>query len=681
MLRRLAGLFFALVLIALAAAPALAVKPAPAPDWNPAILPQGGQLEVVTHGASGTTESSAEINGYLASMGPYSTVEVWFEWNGQPTPRQVMHSPGPFSYRIGGLSAGTTYQYRAAAGTNLMGGQVAYGSPVQFATIHTMPKAPIAVTTGTASDITSGTAIMHGYLDSMGPYPSVTVWFEYGNTTGFGMTTSPQTLYQPGPYSIQVSGLNPNAGYYFRAASRPSAVGVTSVYGRTSIFTTTGAASIDVNTGAPANVTATSATIVGYLQSMGAYRSAYVWFEWGVSQGYGQTTPMQTMYSPGQYSFTLPNLNPGTNYHFRALAVPTSAGSLTVHGFDGTFTTTYAPGVKVSTGTASNVGAGSATFNGILTAMGTSSLVTTWFEYGTDTTFGNSTAQQSLDSPRHFSYSITGLKPASTYYYRSAAFASGGNIYGQYSTFQTTSSSPVTVYTNPASSISSNTATLNANIGSMGNVRPITIYFKYGKDNQMGGATIPQTLNSPGTVSFQLTDLVPGTNYFFEAIAETPGGQVYGGQEIFTTIATSRIAVTTLPATSVSGNTAILNGNLNDPGNTPTVQVWFEYGTTADYGNSSEMQTMNSSGPFSTSITGLAAGRTYYYRTVALNPTGGSRSITGPATMFTTSGSGPGPAPAPGPMPETPLFIWFIMGGFIIVIIILIILLASRRAP
>jgi hypothetical protein len=347
MLRRLAGLFFALVLILLAAAPAMAVKPVPAPDWNAGILPQGGNLQVVTSGATGITESSAVLNGYLDSLGPYSSAEVWFEWNGRPTPRQTISRPGPFSYRIGGLGPGTSYTYYAAAGTNLMGAQVAYGSPVQFTTISNMPKAPIAVTTSTASDVTSNTATLHGYLDGMGPYPSVTVWFEYGNTTGFGRSTSQQTLYNAGPFSIQVDGLNPNAGYYFRAAARPPSVGVVSVYGNTNIFTTTGAASIDVNTGAPSNVTATSATIVGYLQSMGAYRSAYVWFEWGVSQGYGQTTAMQTLYSPGSYSITLQNLNPSTNYNFRALAVPTSAGSLTVHGFNSTFTTNYAPGVKV----------------------------------------------------------------------------------------------------------------------------------------------------------------------------------------------------------------------------------------------------------------------------------------------------------------------------------------------
>lgn len=678
MFQRLASLLLILVMAMLTAAPALAMKAAPGPDWNPAYYPQGSSLAVATNGASSVTESSAVLNGYLTSTGPYNSVEVWFEWNGQSTPRQIMYGPGPYSYKVAGLSPGATYQYSAAAGTNLMGGQTARGAAVQFTTIHTIPKAPISVSTSTASDITSGSAILHGYLEGMGPYSSVTVWFEFGTTTGFGMSTSQQTLYANGPFSIQVDGLSPNAGYYFRAAARPPVTGVSSVYGNTNLFTTTGAASVDVNTGAPSNVTATSATIVGYLQSLGAYRSAYVWFEWGPTQGYGQTTAMQTMYSPGTFSATLPNLNPNTRYNFRALAVATAAGAVTVHGFNATFTTTYAPGVKVNTNTASYIGASSATFNGILTSIGMSGPVTVWFEYGTNSTFGNMTAQQTLDSPRNFSYTMNGLQPGVTYYYRAAASSHSLIVYGQSSTFQTTAASPVTIYTNPASSISSNTATLNANAGSIGTSSQVRVYFNYGSGGQMANTTTAQTINSPGALSFQLTGLSAGTNYSFQAVAETAEGvKVYGGEETFSTVSNSSIAVNTLPATGVSENSAILNGNLSSLGITATVQAWFEYGTTAGYGNSTEAQTMSNTGTFSASVAGLAPGRTYYYRAVALNPTGGGKSVAGPATMFTTPGSGPGPSPEP--MPGTPSFVWLIMAGFVIVIIILIILLASKK--
>lgn len=677
MLRRMTILLVLIGGLLFSSAPLLAINPSPEHEMSEVILPQGGNLEVATNPATGITESSALLNGFLTSLGPYNEVEVWFSCDGRTTPAQIMRAPGPFSYRIGGLAPGTQHSFNAVASSNLIGGQTSNGSTLGFTTIHTIPRAPIAVTTGGASDITSSTAVLHGYLDSMGPYSGVTVWFEYGTTASYGAKTSQQTLFNPGPFSIQVSGLLPNTGYYFRAVAFPPTIGVAAVYGNQELFVTPGATDLDVNTGAPTSVTATSATIVGYLQSLGSYRSAYVWFEWGPTVSYGQTTPMQTLYAAGAFSATLQNLNPGTTYNYRAMAVPAVSGGTTVHGLNGTFTTTYAPGIKVSTGTASNIGPDSATLNGILTSMGINSRVTVWFEYGTDTTLGSSTAQQILDMPGSFSYNIRGLHPGITYYYRAAASAAGNNFYGSYSTFQLTAPSPVTLYTNPASSISSNTATLNANVGSMGSVRALRIYFNYGKGNQLSTTTPAQTITSPGSVSYQLTDLTAGTEYSFQAVAETSeGGKIYGGIESFTTVSTSRISVTTSPATGVTSTTAILNGVLDDMGNASRVQVWFEYGTTADFGNSSDVQSMDRPGTFSSVITGLAPQKTYYYRSVALNPTAGSRSITGPASMFTTSS---GAAPSPEPSTGTPIFIWFIMGGFIVIIIILTILLASRR--
>lgn len=677
MLRRTTITLILAWLLFFSSSPLQAINNLPEYGKNAIILPQGGNLEVATYPATGITESSAVLNGFLTSLGPYNEVEVWFSWDGHNTPAQVMRAPGPFSYQIVGLAPGTRHQFNAVAGTNLIGGQTSNGSTLEFTTIHTIPRAPISVTTGGASDVTSSTAVLHGYLNSMGPYSGVTVWFEYGTTASYSAKSSQQTLFNPGPFSIPVSGLLPNTGYYFRVVALPPTIGVAAVYGSQELFITPGAAALDVNTGAPTSITATSATIVGYLQSLGAYRNAYVWFEWGPTLGYGQTTPMQTLYAPGAFSFTLQNLNPGTAYNYRAMAVPTVSGGTTVHGLNGSFTTTYAPGIKVSTGTASNISPDSATLNGILASMGINSRVTVWFEYGTDTTLGSSTPQQVLDTPGNFSYSIRGLRPGVTYYYRSAASAAGNNFYGPYTTFQTTAPLPVTLYTNPASGVSSNTATLNANVSSMGNIRTLRVYFNFGKGNQPSTTTPAQILTSPGSVSYQLTDLTAGTDYAFQAVAETPdGGKIYGGLESFTTVSTSRLSVSTSPATGVTSTTAILNGILDDLGNAPKVQVWFEYGTTADFGNSSDVQSMDRPGTFSSVITGLAPQKTYYYRSVALNPTAGGRSITGPASMFTTS---PGTSPSPEPVTGTPVFIWFIIGGFIVVIIILIILLASRR--
>jgi hypothetical protein len=675
MLHRLAGLLCALIIVLSMMTPALAQMPGPVNENGD--IPEGA-IAVATEGATSTTESSATLNGYLESMGPYSTVTVWFEIaNGRSTNHQVLSSPGVFSAHVAGLTMGTNYQFRAMAATTLLGGQRAEGAFISFTTQHAVPQAPIAISTSSASDVTSNSATLRGYVSSMGPYDSASVWFQWGTSTGYGSNTEQQVIYGPGPFSIQLSGLAPNASYYFRAAARPEVVGVSTVYGNAGNFNTSGAAVISVSTGAEMGVTNNSATVTGYLQSLGSYRNASVWFEWGPTAAYGQTTGMQTMYAPGTFNYTLQGLNSGTTYHFRALAVPTAAGGMTVHGFDSVFTTTFAPGLKVSTGVAGSVAAQSATFNGFLTSMGSSNAVNAWFEYGADTTFGSSTPQQTMGAPGNFSYNVGRLQPGVTYYYRAAAFSNGYNVYGQYSTFQTTSASPVSLSTNPASNISANAATLNAYVNSLGGVRSVQVMFNFGQTQQYGNVTAPTSVTYPGTVSFQLTGLTPGADYYYQALAQTPdNSKVYGAGNVFSTISNSSLSVATSPASAITSSSAILNGFLQDRGNSATVQAWFEYGATADMGNSSEMQTVNDASTYySSAITGLAPGRTYYYRAVALNPTGGGRSVNGSISSFVTGGSGPAPTPTPG----VPNFVWLIIAGFVIVIIILIILLSSRR--
>lgn len=675
MLHRMAGLLCALITVFLSVTPALAQMPGPVNENGD--IPEGA-ISVATEGATSITTSSATLNGYLESMGPYSTVTVWFEMsNGQSTNHQVMSSPGVFSAHMAGLTMGSPYQFRAMAATTLLGGQRAEGAFISFTTQHAVPQAPIAISTSSASDVTSNSAMLRGYVSGMGPYESVTVWFQWGTSTGYGSNTEEQVIYGPGPFSIQVSRLAPNTSYYFRAAARPEVVGVAAVYGNPGSFNTSGAAVIAVSTGAEMGVTNNSATITGYLQSLGSYRNASVWFEWGPTAAYGQTTSLQTMYSPGTFNYTLQGLNAGTTYHFRALAVPTAAGGMTVHGFDSIFTTTFAPGLKVSTSVAGSVTAQSATFNGFLTSMGSSNTVNAWFEYGTDTTFGSSTPQQAMGTTGNFSYNVSRLQPGVTYYYRAAAFSNGYNVYGQYSTFQTTSASPVSISTSPASNISTNAATLNAYVNSLGGVRSVQVVFNFGQTPQYGNVTSPTTVTYPGTVSFQITGLKPGTDYYYQAVAQTPDNLIiYGSGNIFSTVSNSSLSVATSPASAITSSSALLNGFLQDRGNSANVQAWFEYGTTADMGNSSEMQTVNDAGTYYSSlITGLAPARTYYYRAVALNPTGGGRSINGSISSFVTGGSGPAPAPTPG----VPTFVWLIVAGFVIVIIIVIILLSGRR--
>jgi hypothetical protein len=90
-----------------------------------------------------------------------------------------------------------------------------------------------------------------------------------------------------------------------------------------------------VTTGTATSVTQTSATLNGNLTNLGTASSVQVYFEWGTSTSYGNTTTPQTKTSTGSFSATVSGLNCGTTYHFRAVA----SGDGTATGSDATFTT------------------------------------------------------------------------------------------------------------------------------------------------------------------------------------------------------------------------------------------------------------------------------------------------------------------------------------------------------
>lgn len=84
-------------------------------------------LTLYTHPASDVNTTYATLNGEIEYMGgDANSVTVWFEWgeegNGMPntTGSQTYFSPTTFDDLVDGLTAGTTYEFRAA-GENSIG--------------------------------------------------------------------------------------------------------------------------------------------------------------------------------------------------------------------------------------------------------------------------------------------------------------------------------------------------------------------------------------------------------------------------------------------------------------------------------------------------------------------------------------------------------------------------------
>jgi hypothetical protein len=94
--------------------------------------------------------------------------------------------------------------------------------------------------------------------------------------------------------------------------------------------------------------------------------------------------------------------------------------------------------------------------------------------------------------------------------------------------------------------------------------------------------------------------------------------------------------VTTLPATNINVDTALLNGNLLDIGFGPTILVWFMWGDTVSLGNNTTSQSFSSPTTFSQIIIGLFSNHTYYFAAHAENQANPSLFINGAILNFTT---------------------------------------------
>ena len=79
----------------------------------------------------------------------------------------------------------------------------------------------------------------------------------------------------------------------------------------------------------------------------------------------------------------------------------------------------------------------------------------------------------------------------------------------------------------------------------------------------------------------------------------------------------SPVSVTTCCAWPVGYRMALLHGRLTDMGTSSSVDVYFEWGETTDYGSKTRVRRMTHTGRFSAVIHGLTPGTTYHFRAVA----------------------------------------------------------------
>jgi hypothetical protein len=94
-----------------------------------------------------------------------------------------------------------------------------------------------------------------------------------------------------------------------------------------------------VAAGGATSISPGGATLTGDLASLGGAGSVQVFFEWGDSSGYGETTPVLIKTAAGAFNAALTDLEPGRIYHYRAVAIPQSGDGMPVFSPDMAFST------------------------------------------------------------------------------------------------------------------------------------------------------------------------------------------------------------------------------------------------------------------------------------------------------------------------------------------------------
>lgn len=126
-------------------------------------------------------------------------------------------------------------------------------------------------------------------------------------------------------------------------------------------------------------------------------------------------------------------LRNGTTYYWR-VGYKDSGGLWSSYSKETAFTTAPAPVLSsppaIVTVAANSTSSTSATLNLHLSSLGSATSVQVSFEWGQGTAYGSITTPQAMTSTGHFSYSLSGLAPATAYYFRAKAVGDGASYGG-----------------------------------------------------------------------------------------------------------------------------------------------------------------------------------------------------------------------------------------------------------
>jgi hypothetical protein len=558
------------------------------------------------------------------------------------TTLNIPHGGGAFSQQVFVQFAPIAVQSYNGNIAVAGGGATAVNAAASGAGINTAP----SVTSGAASAITQTTATVAGSITATGCSAVTAYGIEYSTTAGFANGTGTavaSTNLAAGNFSSDLAALATGTTYYYHAYATNA--GGTS-YGAEQSFTTatpnptinatalTAFGNICINTAAGPN----SFTISGTnLTTADVTVAALAGYTYSITAG-------------GTYTTTLTLTQPGGTYsqeifvRFAPTAVQSYNGNIVVNGGGiAVAVNVAATGAGVNTapsvtsGAASAITQTTATVAGSITATGCSAVTAYGIEYSTTNNFPNGTGTQVASTnlaAGSFSSALSGLTANTVYYYKAYATNAGGTTYGVQQTFTTAAPPPpaITVTAlNGFGNICINTeAGPNSFIINGTNLTTANITV-----GPLAGYTFAETAGGTYTASLSITQ-TGGTQSKNVYVKFTPTAvQAYNGNIPVTgggVTATINVAVTgagvnTTPtvttgaASGITTNSVVLSGTAVGNGCTALTELGFEYSGINGFADGTGTKVL-STVAFSTQVTGLVQGATYYYKAYAKNAGG-----------------------------------------------------------